>query len=332
MVALQAGTNSQPPNGPRPINLRRDIPQIVDLLELVFNQQLRSANRQQTSPTLGGQPLMWRFLRRRNTVPGFVWEEGNRIVGNVSLLTTDIKGRYLVANVAVHPDFRRRGIAHNLMKETIKWTAAHQAHAVLLQVEEANTGAVKLYKALGFQHIDTVQLWESPFSSLRNLPVNGSARSPDHYDGFAIRPLQKNEWEPAYQLDVTQFHPDLNWPEPLKSDVYRFSFSNWWDNFMLGRQVEVWVVADKQDKLVALGSIESEWARPHKFKLRIVPEWQGQAERPLLAKLIRRVRYLRRRPIQIEHPSHDYHTLALLQESGLHLRRTLMTMRLDLKG
>lgn len=331
MVALHAGTNQQASNGPRLINLKRDIPQIVDLLELVFNQRLRHAGRHNISPTLGGQPLMWRFLRRYDSIPGFVWEEHNRIVGNVSLLTTETRGRYLVANVAVHPDFRRRGIALRLMEETIKWTTEHEATTILLQVEESNTGAVKLYDALGFRHIDTLQLWEIPFASLRNLPIALPPGSPDDFGDFKLRTADRSEWQQLYELDVSQFPVDLNWPDPIKPDSYKRSFAHWWDNFMSGRQQEIWVVADKDNRPVGFGSIENEWARPHKLKIRILPEWQGRVERALLAKMIRRVRYLRRRPVQIEHLSRDYKTLALLQEAGLRLRRTLMTMRLDIE-
>jgi ribosomal protein S18 acetylase RimI-like enzyme len=197
-------------------------------------------------------------------------------------------------------------------------------------VEAENSGAIKLYDTLGFRAVDTVQLWESPFASLRNLPVQFAARKPDDFGEFRIRSMNSSEWEQIYELDIAEFHTDLNWPDPLKQDSYKKSLTNWWDHFMSGLQRELWVVADTDNKLIGFGSIENEWARPHKFKVRVTQEWQGRVERPLLAKMIRRVRYLRRRPIQIEHLSRDFHTLALLQEAGLRLRRTLMTMKLEL--
>ena len=47
---------------------------------------------------------------------GYVWVEGERIVGNVSLIVFHHQRHKLnmVANVAVHPDFRHRGIARAL--------------------------------------------------------------------------------------------------------------------------------------------------------------------------------------------------------------------------
>jgi hypothetical protein len=64
--------------------------------------------------------------------------------------------------------------------------------------------------------------------------------------------------------------------------------------------------------------------------MRVHPEWKGEVERPLLAKLLRRLRYLPNRRIRIDHPAGDEMTNALLQNAGLRARRTLTTMRLEL--
>jgi hypothetical protein len=53
-------------------------------------------------------------------------------------------------------------------------------------------------------------------------------------------------------------------------------------------------------------------------------------ERPLLAKLMRRLQYLPRRNVQIDHPDDDELVNSLLQEANFQPRRTLTHMRLDL--
>ena len=53
-------------------------------------------------------------------------------------------------------------------------------------------------------------------------------------------------------------------------------------------------------------------------------------ERPLLAKLIRRLHYLPRRNVEVEHPDNDELVNALLQEANFQPRRTLTHMRLDI--
>ena len=66
-------------------------------------------------------PFIW-FLRRfsseiRDALDGFVWTEDGRIVGNVTLTREDqARPIWIVSNVAVHPSYRRRGIARALMQ------------------------------------------------------------------------------------------------------------------------------------------------------------------------------------------------------------------------
>ena len=56
-------------------------------------------------------------------------------------------------NVAVHPDFRRRGIAENLINALVDALKATDSHCLTLEVRASNVGAVKLYEKLGFVQI-----------------------------------------------------------------------------------------------------------------------------------------------------------------------------------
>src|SRR5512135_2605766 len=55
---------------------------------------------------------------------GFVWRSDGRVIGNVSLYRAGAHPRlgpgWMIANVAVYPEFRRRGIALALMEATIE--------------------------------------------------------------------------------------------------------------------------------------------------------------------------------------------------------------------
>ena len=63
---------------------------------------------------------------------GLVWKEdspdggGRRLVGNLSLIPIGLQGKrgYLIANVAVHPDFRGRGIGRELTTTALELLAA----------------------------------------------------------------------------------------------------------------------------------------------------------------------------------------------------------------
>lgn len=332
MVAAPLSFESGSVSGPRPINLQKDIAQVLALLTLVFRPSLDAdGQRRLNSMSLGQYP--WPLLRLRQwwegTVPGFVWEEDGRIVGNVSLLTTKHPERYVVANVAVHPEHRRQGIARLLLEAALDHVERQGGREILLQVKEKNEGAIRLYESLGFLTSGSITSWRSSYSRVVALPVPVSERSPDRFGGFLLRPLRSSEWQAAWQLDCASLHPGLNWPVPLARDAYRRSIFRRLDNLVNGRGVETWVAEDNSGAMVGLGTILSEWGRAHTLSLRVLPGWRGQVERPLLAKLLRRLRHLARREIRMEHDADDEVTNRLLREANFLPRLTLVVMRFD---
>ena len=57
-----------------------------------------------------------------------------------------IAGEGFIANVAVHPDHRRRGIARLLVQAA----QAEDISRLMLEVRASNTAAIALYRSLGF--------------------------------------------------------------------------------------------------------------------------------------------------------------------------------------
>jgi ribosomal protein S18 acetylase RimI-like enzyme len=263
--------------------------------------------------------------------PGYVWEEGGRIVGNVSLLRAKTRGRYLIANVAVHPDYRRQGIARALMEATMELVASQGGRHLLLQVEQGNESAINLYLSLGFAAIGSVTSWYSAFANVRPLPLHAANENRGQPADVFIRPLRRNEWRKAWVIDQASRHPDLTWPEPPPQDEYRRTFWHWLGDVLNGRQNEMWI-AECDGTLAGFVSILSEWGRYHTLAMRVDPAWQGKVERFLLAKAIRRLKVMARRNIRIDHPAADAFGSALLEEANLQPRRTLTVMRFDFAG
>ena len=58
-----------------------------------------------------------------------------------------------VMNVAVHPDYRRRGIAESLIEVLIRELKNRGSHALMLEVRDSNEPAIALYEKLGFQQV-----------------------------------------------------------------------------------------------------------------------------------------------------------------------------------
>lgn len=78
----------------------------------------------------------------------FVHEEDNRIVGFVGVWVVCDEGQ--ITNVAVHPDYRRRGIAKMLMTNMINHLKTLDCSIITLEVRKSNTKAYELYTSLGF--------------------------------------------------------------------------------------------------------------------------------------------------------------------------------------
>ena len=61
-----------------------------------------------------------------------------------------------ILNLAVHPDFRRRGVATLLMHETMRELKKRECVFVYLKVGVSNTGAQKFYELFGFK-VETIR-------------------------------------------------------------------------------------------------------------------------------------------------------------------------------
>jgi GNAT superfamily N-acetyltransferase len=301
---------------------------VLELLEIVFGESLRNEGHAAGNVGLDTSlPFLYRFnLGLTRLSPGFVWEENGRIVGNATLLRTKLRDRYLVVNVAVHPDFRRRGIARRLMEAIMEQVQGEGGRFILLQVVKDNYAAVDLYKSLDFRVLGSMTSWYSSVSRVRILPA-----AIDETPLPRIRELRGSEWRAAYALDQRCLLPELNWPEPLPLDVYK---NNWWrrlQNMMNGRQSETWVIDNAQGQLIAMAQILSEWGRLHTAHLRIELACWGQLERPLLAKVTRRLKYLGHRNVRIDHVDDHEEMNQLLQAANFDAKRTLTHMRLQIR-
>jgi ribosomal protein S18 acetylase RimI-like enzyme len=315
-------------DGLRPIDISRDLPQVIELLRLVFGESLDGD--EQKLFGAGIMNAMNGMLFRLNPSAarlgsGFVWQADGRIVGNATLLKTKARGRYLVANVAVHPSHRRQGIARALMQTITSTVKERGGKVIILQVVKDNLPARDLYLSLGYRLIGNMSTWYATASRVRYLHVDEQAES-----DLLILPLPNKRWREAYLLDTSEVHADLNWPEPLPPDVYYRTLFKRASDFMNGRQMETWTTTDARGQLAGLATINSEWGRSHLLSLRVRSDWRGRLERPLLAKLIRRLHYLPRRNVRIDHPEDDEVTGQLLKEANFTVQRTLTHMRLDL--
>ena len=80
-----------------------------------------------------------------------VAEEEGRVAGYIGSQTCGDESD--VMNVAVHPDFRRRGIAETLVNALVEELSAIGSRCLTLEVRASNVPAISLYEKLGFAEV-----------------------------------------------------------------------------------------------------------------------------------------------------------------------------------
>ena len=77
-----------------------------------------------------------------------VAEEGGRVAGYIGMYLSLEEGE--ITNVAVAPEFRRRGIADALLTEIKREAAECGVTSLVLEVRVSNQNAIRLYEKHGF--------------------------------------------------------------------------------------------------------------------------------------------------------------------------------------
>ncbi len=95
-----------------------------------------------------------RCLRQRNCI-GMVAEYDGRIVG--FMIYELHKNRLHVLNFAVHPEFRRRGVATTMVRKLIGKLSVQRRNRILLEVRETNLGAQLFFREAGFRAISLLR-------------------------------------------------------------------------------------------------------------------------------------------------------------------------------
>lgn len=86
-------------------------------------------------------------MKGSNTFIGI--KDGSDIIGYLSFYES--LGEGYINNVAVHPEYRRKGIARALLCELIHYAISSSLSFLTLEVRQSNTAAINLYTAFGFK-------------------------------------------------------------------------------------------------------------------------------------------------------------------------------------
>jgi ribosomal protein S18 acetylase RimI-like enzyme len=322
-------------SGLRPVDLRIDLAGIAELLELCFGPTMdeagRAAIREYRWVSQSGS-LMFLFAGLNRLLggleQGFVWIEEDRLVGNVSVSPANFPRSlgvgHVIANVAVHPDYRRRGLAQAMLTASLDLIRRQGGDFAVLQVDTTNDVARRLYTRLGFREERTFTRWQRS-SYLR--PPQLLRSTPD------VTLRQPHEWRSEYELALLARPNEkggLGWLRPTHPDRFRPSLWQGLTGWMIGSSEDHWVIRDERDqKIVASLRVNTSFGAADRLELLVHPAYQGQLEEPLINYVLRRLDGYRH-PLTMEHPADDQVTTSLLERYSFENRNKHVHMRYDL--
>ncbi|HEY7616599.1 MAG TPA: GNAT family N-acetyltransferase, partial [Terriglobales bacterium] len=228
------------PGNLRPFDFSKDLLPVADLVELCFAdsldadgrlyiKQMRQAARNGPFLELAAGPGSLRDL----PMSGYVWQEDDRVVGNLSLIPFRRNGErlYLIANVAVHPDFRKRGIARALTQAVMEELDQRGQKETWLQVDETNDAAVNLYRSMGFRESLRRTSWR--MLPQRELVVGSDA-------GLELRLRRPSDWAQQKQWLLQNYPDDVRWQLPLDINLLRPGLKGGLQRLFSERQILQW--------------------------------------------------------------------------------------------
>ena len=114
-----------------------DVAQIAELEKVCFSDPWSEKS---IASELENDLSVWLVAVEGETVAGYVGSQS--VLGETDMM-----------NIAVSPDYRRRGIGEKLVTELVTQLKAGGNRSLMLEVRASNTPAQKLYEKLGFQMV-----------------------------------------------------------------------------------------------------------------------------------------------------------------------------------
>lgn len=332
MIALSS-PSTQPLRGLRRFDIARDIGPTSHVIGEAFASELGANDRavlRQLRMMRFLSPLLWLAARTTpdidSVLGGFVWIEDGKVVGTLTLNRTVADDyHWLISNVGVLPEYRRRGIARELVSAAVEDARAKGGRVVTLQVRENNSGAYRLYSDLGFRFLEKTHTLETeraaaPSVEASPIPLRALGRG----DLEAAMTLAREVTPPAYQALVPLRRSEFLPPESsggLGDHIY---------DFVRGYRVERMVVPDGE-RLAALMTVRTRLrGGVHQLDLSVNPAWRGRIETPLLTQVLSIFAHHGQRPVNVDISSQETEAVAVLQSFGFKIVTTLDRLGLPL--
>jgi ribosomal protein S18 acetylase RimI-like enzyme len=318
MSAQAVALHAIPRENLRPFDIRRDLSAVADLVELCFADTLDADGRlyiRQMREAAGNEYTLRAAANGRPEMrmAGYVWVEDGRVVGNLSLMPHHHAGRkmFLIANVAVHPNYRRHGIARELTRAALEDVQRRGRQDTWLQVDERNPAAVALYSEMGFAERLRRTSW-------RMQPQAGWLPRPNETH---VRQRKAGDWNNQQRWLRQNYPADVHWQFPLDMGLLQPGWRGSLERAFSDRQLRQWS-AERDGQLRGVlcwqsSSLEADrlWlATPAGDEEEAIPALMWRANESLTPG----------RPLALNYPAGR--ATAALQSAGLTATRTLIWM------
>jgi ribosomal protein S18 acetylase RimI-like enzyme len=305
----------------RRLDARRDLLAVADLIELCFANQMDQEGidyiRHIRRAARDHSYLRWAPGSHENiSIPldGYVWVDQNRVVGNLTLIPflTNGKWRYLIANVAVHPDYRQLGIGRSLTEKALEHIRDHMAESAWLQVRDDNPVAIHLYRNLGFMEKSRRSTWNNQ---------HNSTPTPDLPPDVQVTGRRKADWEDQSRWLNATYPPDVSWNLPVRISSYKPDLMHDIVHWMNGDRISHWS-ARRKNELIGLVTQESGMRGTDNLWIAASPEHEDHAVLSLLAGINNRYSY--HHHFTINYPAGK--AARAFEAAGFSLQNTLIWM------
>jgi ribosomal protein S18 acetylase RimI-like enzyme len=319
MATLTESIHPLPSSGRlRPYNAGKDLSVVADLIELGFANTLDEDGRRYVSQMRSASASLFGFggiAGRLAGAPGegYVWEQDGRVVGNLTLIPYLVSARryFLIANVVVHPDYRRQGIGWALTAKGVEHARQASAPAVWLHVREDNPGAISLYRQLGFEQRAVRTTWRAVGEGPRPLLPPGTA----------VRGQRSQDWDLQHAWLQRSYPAELTWQLPLRVSSLRPGLLGGFTRLFNDLHIIQWALTS-QGRLQAVASWQSSGGAASILWLAADPQADPTALQGLL--LHTRRNTPTRRPLIIDYPAHTLDPA--FEAAGFHNQQTLIWM------
>jgi ribosomal protein S18 acetylase RimI-like enzyme len=304
----------------RPFDLHRDLDGMTDLIDAAFAGELQNWGgdfREQIRMAKQTVPMLTVLSRLsanfQHVFDGFVCETQGKIVSMVNVQKTgfDIK-RWMIGNVATHPNCQRRGLARKLVSRAIEHARTNGAEVVMLDVRTTAQPAYNLYRSLGFVHYDSTTSLK-----LETLPQISPLSIPD----YNLRALKLGEWQARYQLAVRETPQAVQDFLPVSETDFRVLPIEHATGFLAqklqGMKIQRWAV-ERNGQVVAVMTLAAR-SNPkihHELSLRIHPDHRTALAEPLLTLALAALQAYPRNILRIETRTSYTDLLAVFKKHG----------------